>query len=69
MAKRTRRKLKSERLTVSLDEDQKRLLDSASRDYRTSAATIIRWALDEYFGARESPAGRKDSGGPKAKSK
>lgn len=45
---------KSERLTITLGSDQRRKLNAIARKRRTSAATVIRWALDEYIEANSS---------------
>jgi hypothetical protein len=39
---------KSERLTITLGKGQRRRIEAIAKKNRTSAATVIRWALDEY---------------------
>jgi predicted transcriptional regulator len=40
---------KGERLTITLGEDQRRQIAAIAQRRRTSAASIIRWAIDEYI--------------------
>lgn len=40
---------KAERLTVTVGKGQRRQLEVIAKKRRTSAATVVRWALDEYF--------------------
>jgi len=40
---------KRDRLTVTLGDDQRQRIASIARERRTSEATIIRWAVDEYI--------------------
>ncbi len=53
---------KSERLTITLGGGQRQKIEAIATHRRTSAATVIRWALDEYIEANEaggqSPPGR-----------
>lgn len=48
-------KKRSGRLTVTLGTDQRRKIEIIAKRLRTSAATIIRWALDEYIARSEKP--------------
>lgn len=41
----------SDRLTITLGEDQRRQVAAMARQRRTSEASIIRWAVDEYLAA------------------
>lgn len=41
----------AERLTITLGAGQRRRIESIANERRTSAATIIRWALDDYIEA------------------
>ncbi len=41
----------SDRLTITLGAGQRERIESIASERRTSAATIIRWALDEYIEA------------------
>jgi hypothetical protein len=52
---------KSDRLTITLGAGQRRLIEAIARMRRTSAATVIRWALDEYIAAN-APKKRKRQG-------
>lgn len=47
----------SERLTITLGDGQREKIESIASERRTSAATIIRWALDEYIEAH--PVGER----------
>jgi predicted transcriptional regulator len=40
---------KSERLTITLGPDQRRQLTKIAQRRRTSTATVIRWAVDDYI--------------------
>ncbi len=51
------RQSRSERLTVTLGDDQRRRIAAIARQRRTSAATVIRWAVDRYLDAHRSQAG------------
>jgi hypothetical protein len=42
---------KPERLTITLGGGQRRKIEAIAKSRRTSAATVIRWALDEYIEA------------------
>jgi hypothetical protein len=44
---------KSERLTITLAVGQRKKIESIANQHRTSAATIIRWAIDEYIEGNE----------------
>jgi hypothetical protein len=44
---------KSERLTITLGGGQRQKIGLIAKQHRTSAATVIRWALDEYIEANE----------------
>lgn len=44
---------KSERLTITLADDQRRRITAIARQRRTSAATVIRWAVDKYLGSND----------------
>lgn len=59
MKQSSKRSAKSERLTITLGGGQRKQIASIAKQRRTSAATIIRWALDEYIEAQE--AGREGS--------
>lgn len=45
---------KPERLTITLGDGQRRQIELIAKDLRTSAATVIRWALDQYIEANEA---------------
>ncbi len=49
MRGKTDRSAKSGRLTITLGKDQRREIVAMANERRTSAATVIRWALDEYI--------------------
>lgn len=52
---------KADRLTITLGKGQRARIAAIARMRRTSAATVIRWALDEYIAANAksaSPLGR-----------
>ena len=49
---------KSERLTITLGEGQRRKIAAIARLHRTSAATVIRWALDQYIAERSADLSR-----------
>lgn len=38
-----------DRLTITLGEDQRRRVSEIARQHRTSVATVIRWAVDQYL--------------------
>lgn len=40
---------KAERLTITLGDDQRRQVEAIARDRRTSSASIIRLAVDEFI--------------------
>lgn len=42
-------KKKRERLTITLGEGQKTLVEAAARKGRTTSSTVIRVAIDTYF--------------------
>jgi len=48
--------LKRERLTITLGAGQKPKIDAIAKKKRTNAATVIRWAIDQYLA---SSAGSK----------
>ncbi|MBK9126359.1 MAG: hypothetical protein IPM13_00960 [Phycisphaerales bacterium] len=54
---------RSERLTVTLGKGQRARINAIAKRRRTSVATVIRWALDEYLAAnsRGAPAKRQQS--------
>lgn len=52
---------RSERLTITLGSDQRRKLAVIARKRRTSAATVIRWALDEYIASKTDDGNRDRS--------
>ena len=43
--------VKPERLTITLGAGQRKRISAIASQRRTSAATVIRWALDEYIAA------------------
>jgi hypothetical protein len=43
------REAKTERLTITLGEGQRRSIAEIAREQRTSVATVIRWAVDRYL--------------------
>ena len=47
---------KPERLTITLGSGQRRRIEAIAKKRRTSAATVIRWALDEYIEANSAKA-------------
>ncbi len=50
---------KSERLTITLAEGQRKRIKSIAEARRVSEATVIRWALDEYIVASDKVESRK----------
>lgn len=59
-----RRKLllnKSQRLTITLGIDQRRQIALIARRRRTSAAAIIRWAVDDYIDAHATKSERREN--------
>jgi hypothetical protein len=52
----------SERLTITLGAGQRDKIESIANERRISAATIIRWALDEYIEA--NPVGGRGRAKP-----
>jgi len=46
----------AERLTITLGQDQRRRISIIARERRTSEASIIRWAVDEYIAAHAQSA-------------
>lgn len=51
-----------ERLTITLGKGQKARIAAIARKQRTSAATVIRWALDAYIAANAKGATGKPVG-------
>jgi predicted transcriptional regulator len=49
MRKLKRTTSKAARLTITLGDDQRREIESIARERRTSSATVIRWAIDQYI--------------------
>jgi|GEM_PF-4750244 len=43
--------MKPDRLTITLGRDQRSQIEAIAGHERTSIATVIRWALDEYIAA------------------
>lgn len=52
---------KAERLTITLGGGQRQKIEAIAKGRRTSAATVIRWALDEYI--------ESNVGGPRGRPK
>jgi hypothetical protein len=44
-----KKKTLTERLTITLGEDQLSALKTVAASQRVSSATVIRWAIDEYI--------------------
>jgi hypothetical protein len=42
---------RSDRLTITFGKGQRGKIEAIAKKRRTSAATVIRWALDEYIAA------------------
>lgn len=57
---------RSERLTITLGKGQRSRIALIAKKRRTSAATVIRWALDEYIAAntKGDSARRKGADAP-----
>jgi predicted transcriptional regulator len=55
---------KADRLTITLGTGQRRQLADIARRLRTSRATIIRWALDDYI-ARNGVSKQRGGSRPK----
>jgi len=49
-----KRPVKAGRLTITLGTDQRRLIEAIAIERRTSAATVIRWAVDAYLSQNAS---------------
>jgi hypothetical protein len=59
------------RLTITVGDDQLRQIARIARERRTSAAAVIRWALDAYISDQVIKAGAlpaRGAGGPKVRS-
>jgi hypothetical protein len=44
---------KSERLTITLAAGQRKKIELIANKHLTSAATVIRWAVDDYIEAKD----------------
>lgn len=53
MAQTAKNSAKPERLTVTLGGGQRRKIGWMAKQRRTSVATVIRWALDDFIEANE----------------
>lgn len=49
--------MKSQRLTITLGNDQLRQIATLAKRRRTSAAAVIRWALDAYIAENKVKTG------------
>ena len=49
LMKRSGKSSTTERLTITLGGGQRQKIEAIAKDRRTSAATVVRWALDEYI--------------------
>lgn len=59
----------SERLTVTLGDDQRQRVDASARRRRVSSATVIRWALDEHIGRHSEVASLAQRAAPRKESR
>jgi len=50
--------MKSDRLSITLGKGQRKQLQAIAEQRRTSLATVIRWALDDYVAVNASTAPR-----------
>lgn len=55
------RAAKARRLTITLGGDQRRQIESIAKERRTSAATVIRWAVDDYLSAHNASAAHPEA--------
>lgn len=58
---------KSDRLTITLGRDQRSQLEAIAGHERTSIATVIRWALDEYIATNRVEVQADEAKGRRAK--